>query len=120
MKSGLLIGLAALSMTVAYAAKDPILMTINGKGVKLSEFEYLYHKNNQQQLQKETLDQYVNRFVTYKLKVADAEANKIDTLKSFNHEFEGYKNDIVKKFLEDNKVAMDIKDMMVGHSYFIA
>lgn len=104
MKSGLLIGLAALSMTVAYAAKDPILMTINGKGVKLSEFEYLYHKNNQQQLQKETLDQYVNRFVTYKLKVADAEANKIDTLKSFNHEFEGYKSDIVKKFLEDTTV----------------
>ena len=104
MKSGLLIGLAALSITVAYAAKDPILMTINGKGVKLSEFEYLYHKNNQQQLQKETLDQYVNRFVTYKLKVADAEANKIDTLKSFSHEFEGYKNDIVKKFLEDTTV----------------
>lgn len=103
MKSGLLIGLAALSIT-AYAAKDPILMTINGKGVKLSEFEYLYHKNNQQQLQKETLDQYVDRFVTYKLKVADAEACKIDTLNSFNNEFNGYKNDIVKKFLEDTTV----------------
>ena len=28
--------------------------------------------------------------------------------------------DAVKKFLEDNKVDMDIKDMMVGHSYFLA
>ena len=28
--------------------------------------------------------------------------------------------DSVKKFLEDNKVDMDIKDMMVGHSYFLA
>lgn len=28
--------------------------------------------------------------------------------------------DSVKKFLEDNKVDMEIKDMMVGHSYFLA
>jgi len=29
-------------------------MTINGKDIKLSEFEYLYHKNSQQQVEKET------------------------------------------------------------------
>jgi len=30
-------------------------MTINGKDVKLSEFEYLYNKNNQQQVEKNRL-----------------------------------------------------------------
>ena len=92
------------SALLATAAKDPVLMKINGKDIKLSEFEYLYHKNSQQQIEKETLEQYVDRFVTYKLKVADAEAAGIDTLSTFQREFSGYKTDIIKPFLEDTTV----------------
>ena len=92
------------SALLATAAKDPVLMKINGKQIKLSEFEYLYHKNSQQQIEKETLEQYVDRFVTYKLKVADAEAAGIDTLASFQRELNGYKADIIKPFLEDTTV----------------
>lgn len=90
---------------LAAAAQDPVLMKINGKEIKLSEFEYLFHKNNQQQLQKETLPQYVERFVNYKLKVADAEALKIDTLKRIKNELEGYKNDLVAPYLVDSTVT---------------
>ena len=96
----LLIGTAL----VAIAAKDPVLMKINGKDIKLSEFEYLYHKNHQQQVAKESLDQYVDRFVTYKLKVADAEAERIDTLPSFVKELNGYRDEIVRPFLTDTAV----------------
>lgn len=85
-------------------AKDPILMKINGKNIHLSEFEYLYNKNSQQQVQKESLDDYLNRFVNYKLKVADAEAARIDTSAAFKAEFNGYKADIVKNYLVDTTV----------------
>ena len=74
-------------------------MTINGKDIKLSEFEYLYHKNNQQQIEKETLDQYVERFVLYKQKVADAEAAGIDTTELFKKEFEGYQKDLAAPYM---------------------
>ncbi|MBR1881902.1 MAG: peptidylprolyl isomerase, partial [Muribaculaceae bacterium] len=105
MKHKLLIAsLLAGCALLATAAKDPVLMDIAGKKIKLSEFEYLYHKNSQQQIEKETLDQYVNRFVTYKRKVADAEAAGLDTLPAFISEFNGYKTDIVKPFLEDTTV----------------
>ena len=92
------------SALLATAAKDPVLMKINGKEIKLSEFEYLYHKNSQQQLEKETLEQYVDRFVTYKLKVADAEAQGIGDDPAFQSELNGYRNDIIKPFLEDTTV----------------
>ena len=104
MKIKLMIGALIGGVCLAFAAKDPVLMTINGKDIHLSEFEYLYKKNNQQQVEKETLDQYVDRFVTYKQKVADAEAQGIDTLKSFVAEFNGYKEGMVKDFLEDTTV----------------
>ena len=105
MKIKLLICAAMGAVALAFAAKDPVLMTINGKEIHLSEFEYLYKKNSQQQIQKETIEQYVDRFVTYKLKVTDAEAEKIDTTRAFKAEFEGYKNDLVKPFLVDTTVT---------------
>ncbi|HAP50238.1 MAG TPA: hypothetical protein DCQ56_03345 [Porphyromonadaceae bacterium] len=107
--SSVLLGTALVTL----AAKDPVLMKINGKDVKLSEFEYLYHKNNQQQVEKETLDQYVERFKIYKLKVADAEAAGIDTTAAFKSELDGYKADLVKPFLEDTTV----RERLVREAY---
>lgn len=109
MKIKLMIGALIGGVCLAFAAKDPVLMTINGKDIHLSEFEYLYKKNNQQQVEKETLDQYVDRFVTYKQKVADAEAEGVDTLKSFLAEYNGYKEGMVKDFLEDTTVNVRLE-----------
>ncbi len=95
----------ACGALLAFAAKDPVLMTVNGKDVTLSEFEYLYKKNSSQQVEKESLDKYVERFVNYKLKVADAEAAGIDTTAAFKSELEGYRYDLVKPFLTDTTVT---------------
>ena len=45
MKKLLIFALAANCMS-ALAQSDPVLMTINGKDVTRSEFEYSYNKNN--------------------------------------------------------------------------
>ena len=90
---------------LAYAAKnDPVVMKINGKEEKLSEFQYLYHKNSAQQIEKESLEQYLDRFVVYKLKVAQAESERLDTLSSFKKELDGYKKDLIKPYMEDTTV----------------
>lgn len=103
MKAKLLISSLLLGTAILAIAKgDPVLMTINGKDIKLSEFEYLYHKNNQQQVEKETLDQYVDRFVLYKQKVADAEAAGIDTTAVFIQEFEGYQKDLAAPYMVED------------------
>ena len=101
--SSLLLGTAILALA---KVEDPVIMTINGKDIKLSEFEYLYHKNNQQQVEKETLEQYVERFVLYKQKVADAEAAGIDTTELFIKEFEGYKKDLAAPYLTQDTTYM--------------
>ena len=100
MKAKLLISSLLLGTVIlALAKEDPVLMTINGKDIKLSEFEYLYNKNNQQQVEKETLEQYLDRFVLYKQKVADAEAAGLDTTRSFKTEFEGYQKDLAAPYM---------------------
>lgn len=94
---------SALSAS-AKTADDPVLMTVAGRPVTLSEFEYLYTKNNQQQATPQTLDEYVDMFTVYKLKVADAYAAGVDTTASFIKEFNGYRNDLAAPYLRDEAV----------------
>lgn len=104
---GLVLAAGCLSV-IAAPKKDPVLMTVNGKAVTLSEFEYMYNKNNQQQVAKQPLDKYIDMFTVYKLKVADAEAAGIDTTASFKKEFAGYRNELAAPYLVDT-VAQENK-----------
>lgn len=104
---GLVLAAGCISVFAA-AKKDPVLMTVNGKAVTLSEFEYMYNKNNQQQVAKQPLDKYIDMFTVYKLKVADAEAAGIDTTASFKKEFAGYRNELAAPYLVDT-VAQENK-----------
>ena len=63
---------------------DPVLMTVAGVDIKRSEFEYAYNKNNTGQAEIEySIEEYLPMFVNFKLKVAEAKAQKLDTLSSF-------------------------------------
>lgn len=96
-------GLIAASM-LALTAKviDPVLMKVAGKDVPLSEFEYLYHKNNTQQVNPQSIDEYVGMFVDYKLKVADAEAAGVDTTAEFREEFNKFRNELSEPYMRDD------------------
>ncbi|MDE6126712.1 MAG: peptidyl-prolyl cis-trans isomerase, partial [Muribaculaceae bacterium] len=95
---------AAVSAASAKGPKDPELMTVGGTPVKLSEFEYLYNKNNSQQLQPQTVDEYLGMFVTYKQKVAAAREAGIDKTQAFQNEFDGYRRDLSEPYLKDQAV----------------
>ncbi len=114
-KTKLFVGVALVAgCFVAFAAskKDPVLMKVNGKPVTLSEFEYMYHKNNQQQVAQQPLEKYVDMFTTYKLKVADAEAAGIDTTKAFIKEYEGYRNELAMPYLRDTVAEENMRKML--------
>ncbi|MCM1491307.1 MAG: peptidylprolyl isomerase [Muribaculum sp.] len=84
------------------AAKEEIIMTVNGQGVTRSEFEYLYNKNRQQQVDPQTIDEYAEMFKIYKLKVADALDQRLDTLPSFVQEMAQYKTDLAAPYMTDS------------------
>lgn len=102
MKNKILIGAGLSACAFAWAAKDPVVMTVNGVDVPKSEFEYLYHKNSQQQLSPQPLDEYVEMFKIYKMKVADAKANGIDTTAQFVKEMRQYRSELASPYLVDS------------------
>lgn len=83
---------------------DPVIMIINGKEFRKSEFEYIYNKNIQQQIDRKGLDEYVEMFRDYKLKVEEAEACGIDTTESFVKELAEYRSQLAAPYLKDTEV----------------
>lgn len=66
-----------------FAQSDPTLMTIGGQPVRRSEFAYLYHKNNAPgAVESLTVDEFLSKFIDYKLKVRAAREAHLDTLPS--------------------------------------
>lgn len=87
---------------VSAQQSDPTLMTINGKNIPLSEFEYIYNKNNSNNVvDKKSLDEYVDLFVNFKLKVEEALAQGLDTTRAFKSEFEMYRNQLAEQYMSD-------------------
>ncbi len=107
MKSSVIALLILLALSVGSFAQtsDPVLMTINGKPVLKSEFEYIYNKNNtNNSLDKKTLEEYVDLFVNFKLKVEEAKKQGIDTTASFINELSGYRSQLTKPYLTDTNI----------------
>lgn len=109
------IALAAFAYAATTAITDPVLMTVNGKKVHKSEFEYLYHKNNQQQTQPQSIDDYLTMFIDYKLKVADAETAKLDTTKQFIDEFRSSCNELAQPYMIDSLALNELINEAYGH-----
>ena len=97
MKSMLLTAMLLLSVLSAWAQTDPTIMTIDGKPVSRSEFEYSYNKNNSEMVvDKKSVAEYVDLFINYKLKVLAAEEAGIDTTQSFKKEFLSYRDQQIR------------------------
>lgn len=78
-------------------------MTINGEAVTKSEFLQVYLKNNDNpKYDKESLDDYLELYKKFKLKVAEAEALKYDTIPSLVRELNGYREQLARPYLVDS------------------
>ncbi len=82
---------------------DPVVMTIGGKNVSRSEFEYFFNKNNDSKEgdAAKAVESYVDMFVNYKLKVLAAQDARLDTLASFKKEFANYRDVQLRDYLKD-------------------
>ncbi|MCS6896064.1 MAG: peptidylprolyl isomerase [Bacteroidia bacterium] len=82
-----------------------------GKNIKVSqaEFEYAYAKahggwNQAKSHTPEQYRSYLEAYLNFRRKVADAQARKLDTVRSFREEYEGYLRQLAKPYLLEKEV----------------
>ncbi|MDX9750411.1 MAG: peptidylprolyl isomerase [Flavobacteriales bacterium] len=94
-----------LSAQAQQAGPSATVLTVDGHPVAKSEFEAIYKKNNKEPLvTREALDEYMELFINYKLKVREAQALGMDTISRFRTELEGYRKQLVKPYLIDRSL----------------
>lgn len=85
---------------VAQSLGNTVLATIDGKPISRDEFMYAYQKNKALSGQKSlTPQEYLNLYINYQLKVADALTKGLDTTKTFRREFQLYRDQQLSKKL---------------------
>lgn len=111
MKKQLILAVVLLSAMTAAAqtTNDPIIMTVAGVDVPRSEFEYSYNKNNTDGvIDKKSVEEYVDLFINYKLKVQAAMDARIDTTTAFRTEFAQYRDQqVLPTFVTDDDMLAE-------------
>ena len=79
---------------------DKVLMIVAGRDVTSGEFIRMYKKSFEHGNAKE-LDTYLNQFIIFKQKVADAVREGYDTTLAFKTELQGYRNQLAQNYLTD-------------------
>ena len=94
---------------------NQVLMTIGDKPVTVKEFTDVYAKNNLKGdvIEKKSVDEYIDLFTTFRMKVMEAEAQKLDTGAKFRNELAGYRKQLAKPFMSSD----DITDELLQEAY---
>lgn len=90
-----------------------ILFTVDDVPVFVSEFKSVFEKNLNQIAKKEKneVEKYLELYVNYKLKLAEAKALQLDKTPAHKREIQTYKNQLIAPYLRDssflNKLVKD-------------
>ncbi|HOX82682.1 MAG TPA: peptidylprolyl isomerase [Chryseolinea sp.] len=101
-------GIAQKKKSKSAESKSPVVFTVDATATYADEFFYLYkknHQNKQVDFTKEKIEEYLNLFINFKLKVTEARKRGMDTTKAFVKEYASYKEELRKPYLPDTKLT---------------
>lgn len=104
-----------ISLFIVSGQEDDILLTIGDRKISREEFERIYKKNNSSPVyDHKSVEEYLQLFINFKLKVIEAENLGYDTIQSFITELAGYREQLAKPYLEDK----ELDEMLLQEAYF--
>lgn len=122
-------------LSIAYSGMaqqdDPVLFTVDDNPVHVSEFLYIYQKNNGKKadFSEKSLNEYLDLYTKFKLKVNKAREMKLDTIPELISELAGYRKQLSKSYLVDKEVSQKLvkevferrkKDLNVSHILIVS
>lgn len=87
-------------------SEDPVLFSVGDHDVHVSEFKYVYEKSNgaKADFSKESVEEFLDLYKKFKLKVADARAQGMEDNEELETELAQYRNQLADKYLSDDAV----------------
>ncbi|NJM14442.1 MAG: hypothetical protein HC896_02830 [Bacteroidales bacterium] len=87
-----------------------VLLEINNAKIDKDEFIRIYQKNNNpnSEIETKTVDEYLDLFINFKLKVMEAERLGLDTSQVFIDEFTKYRDQLANSYMVDETIEEEL------------
>ncbi len=111
--------LMLISLTIGgISAQDKderVLFTVENDPVTVEEFSYIYSKTNGEQadFSEASLQEYLDLYVKFKLKVQRAKEMRLDTIAALQEELAGYRRQLADSYLIDRAIG----DQLIQEAY---
>lgn len=90
-------------------AQSDVVMTLGDEQVSIADFEAIFKKNNRDSvISQADLDEYMELFINFKLKVAEARSRGMDTVPAFVSELQGYRRQLTRPYLTDGELLDEL------------
>ncbi len=90
--------------------KDQVLFTIEDDSFYVSEFLNVYNKNIEivKDENQKDINNYLNLFINYKLKIKQAYELKLDTIETYQAELKTYRKQLIEPYLRDDSILENL------------
>jgi len=87
-----------------------VLLSIGDENITVGEFYNVYEKSNSQGdvIDKKSMEEYLNLYINFKLKVKEALDLRMDTNSAFISELDGYREQLAKPYFVDESINEDL------------
>jgi peptidyl-prolyl cis-trans isomerase SurA len=101
-RSIVLLLLAIAGLGTGLGAQNDVLFSYDGRQVTVDEFRYVFFKNNpaKKDPSLQDLKEYLDLYINFKLKVAEAEAARVDTIPTVRRDLNNYTDQLFRSYLE--------------------
>ena len=91
--------------SLSFAQNNEVILNVGDDKITLDEFKSIFYKNNHNDsiITKEYLNEYMQLFINFRLKVKEAKELQYDTIPEFLSELAMYRNQLSKPYLSDNQ-----------------
>ena len=112
-------------------AAEDVLFSVGDTKVAKSEFEYIYKKNNfnnKADYSRKSLEDYLNLYINFRLKVREALAEDLDKNDRFKEELGSYEKQLLDSYIDKDVMEKLLKqeyersktDVSISHIFFPA
>ena len=107
----LFIFLMIVTQIVLFSQDDKVVMKIGNENINLKEFVNTYEKNNDlKKTSEQELREYIDLYVNFRLKYAEALSLRLDTIEELQKELNGYRMQAARSYLTDKEVNEKLLD----------
>ncbi len=105
----------AIGIHTQAQSKKNILFTVVDTPVTIDEFNQVFNKNRDivAEENKKSIEEYLELYINYKLKLKQAYALKYDTVSAYKKELNSYREQLITPYLTDSKIT----DALVKEAY---